>query len=185
MNGVLRAGWALAAILALGTVSEAQNPFEATAEHKLRAGDVGDWDAELKTWQAGPDAEPTVEKGTETVKVMGDLWTISDFKGQFSGMDFSGHGFTGYDPLKKKFVGTWVDTMSLAPMILEGTYDAAKKTLMMTSEGVNPATKEAYKLRETLTWKDKDHRTFVLYMTMGDVKSEPVKMMEISYTRKK
>lgn len=185
MTITLRVAWTAAAILVLGAASQAQNPFEPTDEHKMLAGDVGVWDAEIKTWPTGPDSEPTVEKGTETVKALGDLWTISDFAGQFSGMEFAGHGVNGYDPIKKKFVGTWVDTMSLTPMILEGTYDAPKKTLTLTSEGVNPATKEAYKLKETVTWKDKDHRNFVMYMTMPGAGDELVKMMEINYSRKK
>jgi Protein of unknown function (DUF1579) len=180
----IRAAFASIAALAVASTCLAQNPFEPTKEHKLIAGDVGVWDAEVKAF-TGPDTEPMISKGTETVKALGDLWTVSDFKGEFGGQEFSGHGITGYDASKKKFVGIWVDTMSLAPMTLEGTYDEATKSLTMLTEGVDPATKQPYKMKEVITWKDKDHRNFVMYMNTPGGKEEMTKAMEISYTRKK
>ena len=35
-------------------------------------------------------------------------------------MEFHGQGQTGYDPNKKKYVGTWVDSISPTIMIMEG-----------------------------------------------------------------
>ena len=46
--------------------------------------------------------------------VTGGLWVASTFQGDFGGMTFEGRGQFGYDPAKKKYVGTWIDSMSPA-----------------------------------------------------------------------
>ena len=35
---------------------------------------------------------------------------------EFGGQKFQGHGMDCYDPVKKKYVGIWVDSWSTAPM---------------------------------------------------------------------
>ena len=57
----------------------------------------------------------------------GGLWIISDYVAELGSMKFEGHGIIGYNPEKKRYVGTWVDNMT--PMIspMEGTYDVEKK----------------------------------------------------------
>ena len=47
---------------------------------------------------------------------------------------FKGHGMEGYDNVKKKFVGTWMDNMGTGIMMSEGDYDPATKTFTYTSE---------------------------------------------------
>ena len=53
-------------------------------------------------------------------------------------MAFEGRGQFGYDPAKKKYVGTWIDSMSPTLRVLEGTYDAKTKTLTYKGDGVCP-----------------------------------------------
>ena len=85
---------------------------------------MGTWDATIKTYMAGPGAEPSVSKGTEVNEVMpGGLWVLSKFDGDFGGMKFQGRGQFGFDPIKKKYVGTWIDSTSTILSMLEGEYD--------------------------------------------------------------
>ena len=79
-------------------------------EFDVLKADVGTWDVEIKTW-AGP-GDPTVSKGTETNRMLGDFWLVVDFQGNMMGMDFTGHGVYGYDVQKKHYIGTWIDSMS-------------------------------------------------------------------------
>ena len=97
-------------------------------EHEMLKKDVGTWDATVEMFMA-PGAPPAVSKGTETVTMMGGFWQLTEFKSEMMGQPFEGRGAMGYDPAKKKFVGTWVDTMAPAYYTVEGTYDAATKTL--------------------------------------------------------
>ncbi len=47
-----------------------------------------------------------------------------DFSGEFMGKPFHGIGITGYDNLKKKYVGSWIDDMGTGLFISEGDADA-------------------------------------------------------------
>ena len=42
---------------------------------------------------------------------------------------FEGHGTETYDKGKKKYVGSWTDSMSTGLSTSEGTYDATSKTM--------------------------------------------------------
>jgi hypothetical protein len=90
----------------------------------------------------------------------------------------------GYDPAKKKYIGTFLCTMDSTLWNYEGTMDATGKKLTLETEGPMPMdpSKKA-KFREVLELKDADHKTFTSYI-MGDDGKE-VKMVEMKYERKK
>ena len=70
--------------------------------------------------------------------MMAGKWLISDFKGEMFGSTFEGHGTNGYDAKKSKYIGTWVDSMSVRIDTLEGTYDEKTKTLTLNSDSEGP-----------------------------------------------
>ncbi len=147
-------------------------------EHEMLKKDVGTWDATVE-FMGGPGAAPSVSKGTETVTMLGGFWQVTDFKSEMMGQPFEGRGAMGYDPSRKKYVGTWVDSMVPGYYTTEGTYDPATKTLTSTMEGPGPDGTIA-KTRETTEWKDPDTRVFTMYGPDG--KSV---MMRITYERRK
>ena len=49
--------------------------------------------------------------------------------GKMKDMQFKGMGVEGYDNVKKKFVGSWIDNMGTGIQFSDGTYDPATKTL--------------------------------------------------------
>jgi Protein of unknown function (DUF1579) len=96
-------------------------------------------------------------------------------------MNFKGMGIEGYDNVKKKFIGTWVDNMGTGIMMSEGTYEPAAKTFNYTGEyEAIPGMKT--KIREVVKITDKDHHMFEWY---EDRNGQEAKTMEIDYTRKK
>ena len=157
-----------------------------TDEHKILKNDVGAWDAKMKIWPQGPDG-PVIEGDCEeTNRLMtGGLWLISDFKGTFSGVKFEGHGTFGYDPEKKKHVGTWIDNMNPAVSLMEGDYDAETKTMTMYSTGIDPNTRKKTKTKSVGKSIDENTRTFTMSNLAEGSEDKYVKMMEINYTRKK
>jgi hypothetical protein len=151
-------------------------------EHQLLKNDEGVWDATVEATMA-PGAPPSVSKGVETNTLMGGgLWLLSDFKSEMMGQPFQGHGVMGYDPVSKKYVGTWVDTMSTRPSSSEATYDAATKTMTGWIEGPDE-TGKVVKMRETTEWKDPNTRVFTIYMKGPDGKEAPG--LKITYKRRK
>jgi hypothetical protein len=155
-----------------------------TAEHERLAKDVGTWDATLKSWMRGPDSEPTVSQGVEVVKLMpGGLWIHSEFDGKFGDQEFHGFGQTGYDTKKKKYVGTWVDSMSTEIMMMEGDYDEASHTVTFYAKGTEPSGK-AYESKMVAKHEEGGTRVFTMSMKSDETKGEYLKVMEITYKRR-
>lgn len=172
-------------VLAAAAAQEAGGPppVQPTAEHKFLKSEVGVWEAEVKTYMGGPDAPPEVGKAVEVNRMMpGGLWLLSEFRGEFAGQPFTGRGQTGYDPYKKKYVGTWIDSMSPTLMILEGTYDEADRAMTLTGESVDPASGQPVKMKMVTTSKDDATRQFTMYMTAPGGGPE-VKAMETTYKK--
>jgi hypothetical protein len=145
-------------------------------EHEMLKKDVGTWDATVEMLM--PGAPPSESKGTETISMLGPFWQLSEFKSEFMGQPFEGRGATGYDPAKKKYVGTWVDTMTPGYYTVEATYDPATKTMTGTMEGPDPSG-QITKTKQTTQWKDADTRVFTMFAPDG---TTPV--MRMTYKRR-
>jgi len=160
--------------------------------HKLLAHSVGDWSFKVKMWNNGDtNAAPTESSGSATVKeILGGRFFASDHKGKMqipgadgkmTDMEFRGMGVEGYDNVKKKFVGSWIDTMGTGIMAAEGDYDAASKTFTYRANvEYMPGMKVS--IREVVKIVDNDHHTFEWYENRG---AGEMKTMQIDYTRKK
>ncbi len=173
----------LALLVPVGTALAQMPPSPKPGpEHELLKRDVGVWDATIEL-QGPPGTPPTVSKGTETVSLAcGGLWQITDFKGDLMGQPFEGHGMTGYDPSRKKYVGTWVDSMSAGLTEVQGTHDPAKNVMTSTMEGTDAAGTPT-KSKQIAEWKDADTRLFTMYVNLPDGNEFPV--MKITYKRRK
>jgi hypothetical protein len=169
----------------LASFAVAQEPSKPLPEHKILASDEGTWDATIRMYAGGPDAEPSVSKGSEVNEVLpGGLWVLSKFEGEFGGMKFHGRGQFGFDPVKKKYVGTWLDSMSTVLSVLEGDYDAKTKTMTYVGDGYDPEHKAKFSQKMVTTTKDDGTRVFTLYMKFEGQPAE-AKFMEITYTKRK
>ncbi len=123
-------------ISAMQSIASAEDYTKPTKHHEAMAEDVGVWDAEVSVWMS-PDAEPMKSKAVETNEMLGKMWLMSEFEGEFNGEKFTGASAVGYDPIKKKYMGGWVDSMSPFMMKMEGDYDEDSKTLTMIGEGID------------------------------------------------
>lgn len=171
---VTRVTWQLVccwvAVLGVQAVA-AQEPAKPGPEHALLKEMEGEWEAHIK-------AMGMESKGSMVYKLMqGGLWVTYDFKGDFGGMPFTGHGIMGYDAAKKKYFSVWVDSMSGSPMISEGTYDAAKKVFTEVGEAMGPSGKME-KMKMVTEIKSRDEMVFTM-----NTNDQP--MMTIVYKRKK
>jgi len=169
------------AILSSASADDYTKP---TKQHNAMAEDVGVWDADVKIW-VSPDAEPLSSKAVEKNEMLGNLWLISKFEGDFGGEKFTGASAVSYDPIKKKYVGSWVDTMSPFMMTMEGEYDDDPKTLTMMGEGTDHMTGKPCKMKMVTKYASNDEKTFTMYSEgKGDGKDWQ-KTMVIEYTRRK
>jgi hypothetical protein len=162
--------------LLYAALTQAQEPPKPGPEHERLKQMEGTWEATSKV--GGMES-----KGTMTYKMwLGGLWLLSEYKGEFAGAKFEGKGLEGYDPAKKKYITVWIDSMSAAPLVLEGNYDKAGKVLTMTGEGPGPDGKPM-KYKTVSEMKDKDSMVFTLFGPGQDGKVQD--MVTITYKRMK
>ena len=150
--------------------------------HKLLEKMAGNWDCTVKMWM-GP-GEPDVSKGTSKGKlILGGRFVMDEYEGTFMGKPFAGHGLTGYDNQKGKFVGSWADTAGTGIMNSVGTYDAASKSFTFIAEMTDPtAPDKTVKMKEVIKLVDDNTHVFEMW---EDQDGKPAKVMEITYSRKK
>ena len=160
--------------------------------HKLLTSLDGTWDYKIKFWMnPDPNAKPDESAGTATRKsIMGGRYVVMDVAGpmkmpgedgKMKTVQFKGMGLEGYDNVKKKFVGSWIDSMGTGIEFSEGTYDASSKTFTYTSEiEMMPGMKS--QVREVIKVADNSHMTLEWYENQG---GQEKKTMEINYTKKK
>jgi hypothetical protein len=163
-------------------MSESQQGFQlpqAGVEHAVFQKDVGTWDAQVEVHPA-PGAPPQLSQGMMVGRLMcGGQWLVMDFKNETSG--FEGHGLYGWDPAKKKYVGTWVDNMRTTLALAEGTWDAATRTMTFWHEMKLPDGRNM-RWREVTEGQGADKQVFRSFIPMPDGKD--FEMMTITYTRR-
>ena len=151
-------------------------------EHEVLKLEQGVWSAVVE-FSPEPGKPPVQSKGVETNTIgCGGLCLVTDFKGELApGMAFEGHGIATWDAAKKKYIGTWMDSMSATLSASEATYDAAAKRMNGSMEGPD-MTGKVVKMRSTSDLKD-GQRVFTMYGPGPDGKE--VQVMRIVYTKQK
>jgi hypothetical protein len=113
------------------------------------------------------------------------MWTVAEGTCEMPG---GGTGTTlmtlGYDPQRKRYVGTWVGSMMSHLWIYDGELDAAKRVLTLESEGPSMAGDGSMsKYRDVIEIIDDNHRTLSSYMPTDDGKWQ--NFMTAHYRREK
>jgi hypothetical protein len=162
-------------LCALSPAADPPAPPKPGPEHALLKQFEGEWEGTMKSPAGESKAMATYKLG------YGGFWLTLDVKGEFGGQKFEGRGTTGYDPIKKKYVGTFIDSVGPSLAISEGTFDKEGKTLTETGEAPGPDGK-TMKFKSVSEFKDKD----TLIFTMYDVKEgKDQEFFKITYKRKK
>jgi hypothetical protein len=160
------AALALAAGLAWAATGTAQEMPKPQKEHEFLKQFVGTWDSTLQ-FRMSPEMDWTASKGTETNRMLGGFWIVSENKGEMMGMPFQGLGTTGYDPYKKKYVSTWVDSFGPCLSVGEGTLAGEKLTTLVSG---TDETGKPMKMTMVQEFKDKDTMAWSMTTTGKDGK---------------
>jgi hypothetical protein len=153
------------------------------AEHGILKMDEGTWNATVEI-MPGPGAPPMTSKGVEVNTIgCGGLCLVTDFKGEMMpGVTFHGHGVTTWDVTKKKYVGSWTDSMSQGLAISEGTWDPATKRSTGWMEAPD-MTGKVVKMKFVSEHRPDGTRAMTSYGPGPDGKETMT--MRITYTRRK
>jgi len=165
------------------TMMEVYTKLGAPGEtHKVLASMAGRWNTKIKSWMEA-DKLPMESTGTcEQKMILGGRFLQQEFNGEMMGSPFTGIGVTGYDNHTKKYVSTWIDSMGTAILFFEGTGSADRKTITQEACYDDPI-KGPMKWRSVTRIVDDDTHLFEMYGT--DKSGKEVKMMEITYTRRR
>ena len=109
---------------------------------------------------AEPGKEAHKFTGTEKVRSIGGLWFVGEATGKMpDGGDANMLITLGYDPAKKRYVGTWLGSMMTSLWIYEGSVNASGKELVLDCDGpdFSDPTKTA-KYQDVIAWVDDNHR---------------------------
>jgi hypothetical protein len=148
------------------------------AEHRKLEPMAGSWTWAGKFWMK-PDEKPMESKGTaERAWVLGGRFlrdSIESKGGPFG--DFHGIGYTGYDKLRGKYTGTWMDSMctQISPSL--GTVDKTGKVFTFDRENIDPMSKELVKGKDVIRILSDDEHVMEMYKMLPDNKE--FKVMEI------
>ncbi len=145
--------------------------------------DLGQWECAVRLY-TDPNAEPETSKAQESSHKIGEMWVVGEFKGEMFGSPFHGASQFTYDAIKKKYIGTWIDSSSPNMTKMEGTWDAKSKTLTMFGTAQEP-TGDTMKTKLVTQYKEADTRTMTMYMAAPGGGDDWIKMMVVDYTRKK
>ena len=162
------------AMMEYGAVGEPQ---------KMLAKSTGTWNGQVVFWMGQNGAADTSMTTVTNRMIMGDRYLVSSYKGNMMGMPFEGTSTTGYDNAKKVYISTWIDNMSSGIMTMEGPYDAASKSIVMTGQVVSPVDGRTCNLKQVMRFVD--DKTHIMEMYGPDpLTGVQYKNMEIKLTKK-
>lgn len=141
---------------------------EPQKEHRWLQKLVGEWTYEVDATME-PGKPPEKFKGTESVRSLGGLWTLAEGQGEMPGGGVATTIMTlGYDPQKKRYVGTFIGSMMTHLWVYDGALDEAEKVLTLQAEGPSMAAEgKTATYRDVIELKSRDHRVLTSHM-LGD-----------------
>jgi len=152
------------------------------AHHKKLAKLAGKWTTKTKAWME-PDKPPMEGTGScEQKMILDGRYLQQEYSGEMMGSPFTGINVLGYDNHTKKYMSTWIDSMSTGIYYFEGTASADGKTITQECSYDDP-------VRGPMVWRSvtkivNDNTVeYEMYLTPKGGKEE--KMMEMIVTRKR
>jgi hypothetical protein len=145
---------------------------------------VGEWTYEADCTM-GPDQPPEKFKGSESVRSLGGVWVLCEGRGEMPDGGMATTLMTlGYDPQKKRYVGTWIGSMMTHLWVYDGALDAAEKVLTLNAEGPDFAAEgKMAQYKDVIEFKSDDHRVLASHMLGDDGQWHG--FMTANYRRKK
>ncbi len=150
---------------------------------------VGEWTYEHECG-TGPDKPPEKLTGTESVRSLGGVWVLCEGRGEMPGGGPATTLMTlGYDPVKQRYVGTFIGSMMTHLWIYDGQLDPAGKVLTLDTEGPSfsaegkMAEGKMARYKDMIEFRSDDYRTLTSNQLGEDGKWHS--FMTAHYRRKK
>jgi hypothetical protein len=157
---------------------------EPQKEHRWLERLVGEWTYETDA-PTTPDQPSTKVTGTEHVRSLGGIWVLAEGDGEMPGGGPATTLMTlGYDPAKKRFVGSWIGSMMTHQWLYDGELDANERVLTLNSEGPSMSGDgTTSKYRDVIEIESDDRRALTAHVLDNAGKWQ--QFMTVTYRRTK
>ncbi len=133
---------------------------EPGSEHKWLQQFEGEWTTTMNpVGPAAGNADSQEEpNGKMSSKMLGGFWMVNNFELDMGGTTMHAIQTIGYDTEKKKYIGTWVDSMMNHMWHYEGVVEASGKKILLEADGPNIMGGEGMaRFRDSYEFKSADH----------------------------
>lgn len=153
-------------------------------EHQWLQQLLGEWTFETEAMME-PGKPPEKFAGSERVRSLGELWVLCEGQGEMPGGGTATTLMTlGYDPARKRFVGTFIGSMMTHLWAYDGALDPSGKVLTLDTEGPSFAGDgKMAKYQDVIEIKSADHRVLSSRVLGEDGKWQG--FMTANYRRRK
>ncbi len=128
-----------------------------------------------------PGAPPAVSDGTSVHRwALGGRYVEQRYTGTSMGMPFEGLGYTGYDNIQKKYVGTWMDSFGTGVMSSVSVGKPKPDAIDFEAESFCP-TGEKMKFTAKLQIQDRNRHSYEMWTKAPN--GRRYRMMIVEYTR--
>lgn len=137
-----------------------------SVEHQRLHAMLGDWEGTVRIKMMGEWSEWDTD--IEREKAMDGMFVIEHIEATSNGMTYKGMGIIGYDPKEKKYQNVWIENMSPAVMMSDGTFDESTNVWTFTGEVPDPMTGKMVKTVTTVDTSDPDKEILAGYIIQPD-----------------
>lgn len=152
------------------------NPHGPTEQHEQLMKKLGEWKIACQYFLGG---QAVAAEGSDRIEGLGPFWTVGHFRCDMMGTEIIGISTSGYCPVKKKYVGTWQDSVTPFFYYFEGDLDEDGR-LVMEGQNYDPVSQTYTNYRSIETLGDNE-RKLELYIAAPD--TDPIQVLEYTYTR--
>jgi hypothetical protein len=134
------------------------------------------------TFTMEPGAPAQVSEGVSEHRwVLGGRYLEQSYRGAAMGMPFEGLGYTGYDNVQGRYVGTWMDTFGTGLMNSVGVGKPTDTVLRFAAEAFEPSGRKIT-FECIVRIADRDHHSYEMWTVAPGQRRW--RTMLVEYTRK-
>lgn len=152
-------------------------------EHAALKPLAGSFEARVKaSFDPSQPAKETTGRSTNEV-LFGGLFLKQEFEGTcpMTGKPFQGVGYLGFDNARKKYVATWLDSLSSGIFASAGAADAGGRVFTFNGTCPDPVTGAEKKTKCVFTIVDENRHVYECFELEG---GKERRVLEITYTKK-
>jgi hypothetical protein len=153
-----------------------------SAPHKMLAKLTGTWTTKTKAWME-PGKSPMEGTGTcEQKMILDGRYLQQEYTGEMMGRPFTGINLLGFNNHTKKYVSTWIDSMSTVIYYFEGTASEDGRTITQKC-GYNDPVRGPMLWRSVTRIVNDNAVEYEMYLAPKGGKEE--RMMEMTVSRRR